>query len=372
MTTSALSARYLMAGQLADLRAHGFDVTVLCAGGGDLELVARREGVAVIPIPIVRDIAPLADLRALVRLVLALRRVRPDIVNYGTPKAALLGSIAAALLRIPVRIYVLRGLRSETTRGIKRFVLERGERLTAALSHRVVCVSESLRKSYVARGLAPEAKTVVLGSGSSNGVDVSRFSRDPVAAAGIRREHGIADGDVVIGFIGRLTKDKGIDDLLAAFEIVLKTAPHARLLVIGQPESGDPVGNATLNRLHAHPRVTRLPLVTEIAAHYRAIDVLVLPSYREGFPNVVLEAAAASLPAVGYRATGTVDAIDDGVTGTLTPPGDVEALAAALVRYVLDPDLRHRHGAAGRVRVEASFAREQVWAQMRELYRLSS
>lgn len=368
VTTSPLSARYLMAGQLADLRAHGFEVTVLCAGGEDLDVVARREGVDVVAIPIARDIAPFADLRAIWRLIRALRRVRPALVNFGTPKGALLGAIASAIVRVPVRIHVLRGLRSETTRGLKRFLLERLEWLTAALSHRIVCVSPSLRDAFVARGLASAKKIVVLGRGSSNGVDAARFARNAEARTRIRGELGAGENDVLIGFIGRLTRDKGIGDLLAAFRIVLERAPRARLLLIGDAEVGDPVEASTLRELETHPRITRLALVEDIAAHYSAIDMLVLPSYREGFPNVVLEAAAASIPVVGYRATGIVDAIEDGVTGALVSPGDVPALAAAITQYVLDGELRQRHGDAGRRRVETSFTREEIWRRLRELY----
>ncbi|HKR67204.1 MAG TPA: glycosyltransferase, partial [Thermoanaerobaculia bacterium] len=147
ITTAGMSARYLLAGQLAFMQRSGFDVTLFCAGGADLDLVAQRENVRVIAIPFEREVAPLRDLRALWRLVIELRRVRPDVVNAGTPKAALLGMIASALLRVPVRIYTLRGLRSETARGVRRFVLEQLERLTAALAHRVVCVSASLRET---------------------------------------------------------------------------------------------------------------------------------------------------------------------------------------------------------------------------------
>jgi glycosyltransferase involved in cell wall biosynthesis len=368
VTTAGMSARYLMAGQLASMREHGYDVQLFSAGGVDQDVAASREGVPAVAIPFEREISPLRDLRALLKLFVALRRFRPAIVNAGTPKAALLGMIAATLLRLPVRIYVLRGLRAETTRGARRFVLETLERVTAACASRIVCVSPSLRDAYLQRGLTLREKTVVLGAGSSNGVEAARFRRNLDARSQLRRELGFNDDDVAIGFIGRLTRDKGIDDLLAAFERVLQRAQSARLLVIGDAETGDALSARTVETLGRHPRITRLAHVGDVASYYSAIDILAFPSSREGFPNVVLEAASASVPAVGYRVTGTIDAIEDGVTGALVRAGDIDAFADALVHYANDADLRTRHGQAGRMRVEASFSPEEIWKALRELY----
>ncbi|HKR65210.1 MAG TPA: glycosyltransferase, partial [Thermoanaerobaculia bacterium] len=208
--------------------------------------------------------------------------------------------------------------------------------------------------------LTSREKTIVLAHGSSNGVDAARFAPNDETRARIRRELGFADSDVVIGFIGRLTRDKGIAELLQAFERVR----NARLLIVGDAEDGDPVDAATLAKL-AH--VTRLAHVADAAPYYSAIDILAFPSHREGFPNVVLEAASASVPAVGFRATGTVDAIEDGVTGTIVD--DVDALAIALQRYVDDESLRRAHGEAGRKRAVERFAPEEVWRALQELMR---
>jgi glycosyltransferase involved in cell wall biosynthesis len=369
ITTSAMGARYLMTGQLAWMQDHGFEVTLLCAGGPDQEFVAAREHVTVQAIPIEREIAPLRDVRALFALIGALRRIRPVIVNFGTPKAALLGSIAATIAGVPVRVYLMRGLRTETIHGLRRWVFELFDRIVYALAHRVVFVSQSLRRLYVDElGLGAMEKSVVLAHGSSNGVDAGRYRRDPAASARLRRALGLGDDELVVGFVGRLTRDKGIEELAAAFARVVQSVPRAQLLLIGDAEVGDPVDPRTLAALRSSERVIALPHATDIAPYYGVMDVLAFPSYREGFPNVILEAACAGVPAVGFRATGTVDAIEDDVTGIVVDRGDSDALAVALQKLLGDSELRRRQGDAARRRAAALFAPEAIWEAFRTLY----
>lgn len=368
--THPMTARHLMRGQLRWLAGRGFEVALATAPGPDLDAVAAEEGIATYPVPMAREIAPVADLAALMRLGRAIRAFRPHLVHAGTPKAGLLGMLAARRAGVPARLYTVRGLRLETAGGARRRLLAAAERAAAGAAHRVVCVSDSLRRRYLELGLAPAGKVTVLGAGSSNGVDAERFrprpENDPETAAR-RRELGIPDAAPVIGFAGRFTRDKGIGELLDAFDGALSTRfPEARLLLIGDFEDGDPVPAAVRERLVAHPRAIRAGFVADAAPWYGLFDVLAFPSHREGFPNAPLEAAASAVPVVGYAATGTVDAVAAGETGTLVPVGDAAALGEALVRYLEDPGLARRHGAAGRARVERRFRREAVWALWEE------
>lgn len=353
------------------LRERGFDVTVAASPSWELDAVAEREGVPTIAVPMNREITPLQDLVALFRLIRVMKQVRPDIVNAGTPKAGLLGMIAARIANVPARIYVLRGLRLETTSGLKRQLLKMTERIASACAHQVVCVSDSMRQVYVAQKLAPAWKCVLPGPGSSNGIDVSRFEKTDErleSARAIRRKLNIPLDAAVIGFVGRLTRDKGIVELAEAFRSVQETHPDARLLLVGEFESGDPVPQETIDWLRSSTAVCVAGFSKDPSAYYSVMDLLAFPSYREGFPNVPLEAAAAGIPVVGFSATGTVDAVVNGQTGRLVPTGDVAALTEAITEYLSDDILRFQHGQAGFRRATTEFPNEVIWDAMCKLY----
>lgn len=371
LVTHPVSADLLLKGQLAYLRERGFDVTVVSSPGPELTRVREREGVRVVPFEIPRQMDPARDLVALGRLVPLLRSLRPDIVNASTPKAGLLGMLAARAIAAPVRIYLLRGLRLETTRGAVRKILSGTERVASFCAHEVVCVSRSLRDAATRGGHLAGRRGVVLGEGSSNGVDAARFERTPERVARGRelaRAVGIADEDEVIGFIGRLDADKGIADLLDAFRKVRSQRPRARLLFVGGGFADDH-HEPLAARIREEQGVVAYGKTDEVAPLVARMAVLAFPSLREGFPNVPLEAASACVPAVGYRSTGVVDAIRDGETGAIVDQHDVPALAAELTRYLEDDGHRAAHGAAARARVLASFTREIVWGNWERYYR---
>ncbi|MFZ0394354.1 MAG: glycosyltransferase family 4 protein [Terracidiphilus sp.] len=361
----------VLRGRLRALRRAGLRVVLISAPGTLATEIAADEGVEHLGIPMKRGISPLADLVSVCRLYGALRRLRPVLAEFSTPKAGLLGSIASFLCRIPVRIYLLRGLRLETASGLQRRILEISERIAAACCHLVMCNSESLRSHALALGIAPQRKLRIVGNGSSGGVDIGRFAPGiESAAVEARAGLGIAGDVPVIGFVGRLTRDKGIPELLRAFEQVLKNFPQALLLLVGWfDDSEDALTPAQRGWIEAHPRILYTGFVSEPAPYYHAMDLLVLPTWREGFPNAVLEAAASAVPVVSTLVTGARDAVLHDRTGLLVPPGDTQALADAIKQLLLAPAQRRQMGMAGRAWVEERFVHTRVQSLTVGLYR---
>jgi len=370
VTTAPLSL-YFLRGQASFLKGWGISLQAVSSPGPDLDAFAAKEGVAVHAIPMTRRITPLLDLPALWRLWRLLRRIRPQIVHGQTPKGGLLGMIAAWLARTPVRVYHLRGVSWLTASGFRRSLLRLADRTACLLAHRVLAVSHSTRTIAIDHGLCAREKIKVLLGGSGQGVDATgRFAplRESVRLAA-RAEQRIPSNASVIGFIGRLVRDKGIIELASAWKSLSAAHPRLYLLLVGQPEAKDAAVTETIAALQADPRVRFIGVDWDTPRLYAAMDVVALPTYREGFSNVALEAAAMERPIVATDVPGCVDAVEDGITGTLVPPGDPIALADALQRYLSDPALRAKHGEAGRRRVLANFRREAIWEAIAAEYR---
>lgn len=351
-------------GQAKFMRLHGFRIHAVTSPGPDLTSFGQEEGVVTHAISMTRRITPIKDLLSLLHLVRLIRDVRPDIVHSHTPKAGLLGMIAAYLCRVPVRIYHLRGLRAETESGVRRVVLLLAEKTACLLANRVICVGHSLREKVIAQRICPPDKVKVLLSGSGNGVDAARrFNPDRFrgARAEVRSKLGIPDSANVIGFVGRIVRDKGITELAEAWLKLKEEFPDLHLLLVGEPEAVDPVPVEVLERLQGDARVHFVGRTKDVAHYYAAMDILVLPTYREGFPNVILEASAMELPVVSTNVTGSVDAVVNGVTGILVPPRDSTALASAIGEYLRNPEAARSHGKAGRERVATYYHPEAIW-----------
>lgn len=362
----------LMRGMPEYLVSQGWDVHVVSSPGERLSQLGGIQGVTTHSLAMARNPSPLRDMIALYRWIALLRSVRPDVISVGTPKAGLLGSVAAWVTRVPKRVYHLRGLRFETATGIQLTILTFLERLTAAAATHVLSVSNSMRNKYIAMKLAPASKVAVVGAGSSNGVQLEEFAETLFGATeveNLRNSLGIVQGIPVVGFVGRLTEDKGLLVLAEARRLLAGWGTEYQLLIVGAID--DSAGERNLASINAFGRSAIITgFVSKPAAYYRLMDIFCLPTYREGYPNVALEASASSLPIVTTDATGAFDSVIDGVTGVLTHVGDPVSLAEALRRLVGDADARASMGTEAFNRVKADFAREHVWALLGEFYSL--
>jgi glycosyltransferase involved in cell wall biosynthesis len=313
-----------------------------------------------------REISPVPDLVALLRWLRLLVRLRPDVVNVGTPKAGLVGSIAAWLTRVPVRVYVMRGLRLEGARTSReRGVLWMAERLSVRLATDVICVSESLRDEASALKLFGRGdKPLVLGKGSSNGVNAERWDEGFAAVDRdvVRSEWQVDPRDLVVGFVGRIAYDKGVGDLLEAYEAV--DDPRIRLLLVGPVE--DEGLRSGIERLG--DRVIHIDWTLDLYSVYVGMDVLCLPTRREGFPNVVLEAALAEVPCITTTATGSRDSVVPGLTGWLVAPESAPQLANAMRACAARPDEVREAGRAARERAISDFRPQAIWSALERVY----
>ncbi|MBA3887156.1 MAG: sugar transferase [Acidobacteria bacterium] len=366
VVASEMTIRAFLTRHIAAMREH-YDVTLVV--NSPTPSLAQDLGgtVAVRAVPINRTVSPFKDLRCLFALVRLMRAERFDLVQSMTPKAGLLAMIAARLARVPVRVHTFTGQVWATRTGLQRVGLRLLDRMVAGAATFTLADSASQREFLASQGVAPASKVAVLGHGSVSGVDAARFRPDPALRRSVRESLGIAHTDTVLLFVGRLHRDKGVLDLARGFARLADQRPDLRLLMVGPDEQQLSAGMRELcgrhqNRLHFRD-------YTHVPEHYMvASDILCLPSYREGFGSVIIEAAAAGLPAVASRIYGIVDAVADGATGLLHEPGDVDGLVNQLQRLVADAELRLSLGVAARARAARDFSPNDLTAAVLGVY----
>lgn len=371
IVTVSITLYYLHRGLFAYLREHGFEVTGVSSHGPEHQTLAQQQ-VRTVAIPMSRSISPLRDLVSLVRLWWFLLWNRFDIVHVSTPKAGLIGMLAAWLSGHRRRVFTLRGRVYEDMTGLKRRLLASCDRIVCQLATCVIAICHEMGQAAVEEGICRADKIDVISSGSSNGIDTTRFQRNDVTACKgreLREKLGIAADSLVILAIGRLRADKGINELLEAFVEVAEWHPRVHLLLVGELEQARPLAAQTLERIHQHPRVHHVPWLTDPVPAYAAADIVAFPSHREGFGNVAIEASAMELPVVASDVMGCRESTLADVTGLLVPVANAEALRKTIERLVEDPQLRMTLGQNGRRRVEAEFRNEIIWKGLLEKYR---
>lgn len=357
VVSSAMTVSAFLKDHIA-VAAEQFDVSVV-ANTTDVRLLQRMGLDATLhPIAIVRPISLWQDLSALCALVRLFRAEHFDIVHSVSPKAGLLAMFAAVLAGVRHRVHTFTGQVWVTRRGWRRWMFRKADALLASLTTRILVDSPSQLEFLVAEGVFDAGKAEVIGKGSICGVDSARFHPDSEVRRKLRDALHIPQSDIVLLFLGRLNRDKGVLDLAGAFALLAQHCPAVRLLLVGPDEDGlaeriaEAVGAAA-------DRVQRIDYTQQPEYFMAAADIFCLPSYREGFGQVLIEAASAGLPAVASRIYGITDAVVDGETGLLHPPGDTVAIKAALSQLIRDAPKRAAMGERARRRTLDEFSQAE-------------
>jgi glycosyltransferase involved in cell wall biosynthesis len=373
ITTVPLALRYLLTGQIRYMKEKGFDVIMVSADGQGREEVMRHEECPHIIIHMTRKITPVADLKSLWQLYRFFKKEKPDIVHSHTPKAGLLAMIAARMAGVKIRIHTIAGLRFMTSTGTTRRILIFMEKLTASWATHVWPNSFSLREYILQNRLIAARKMEVIGQGSSNGINLSRFSPAALRPDKLEETRKLVHYDQQLTYllcVGRIVKDKGIDELLYAFVRSYEKNNRLRLILVGPFEDDlDPVSEESRTTLKTHPGIILTGWSDDVEYFMHFSYALLHPSYREGFPNVLLQAGAMSCPVICSRIEGNVDVVEHEKTGLIFPPRDGEALLAELQKALADPALIKRYADNLRERVQACFDQRVVHELIEKKYR---
>jgi len=345
-----------------------YDVTVITDATNPSFLTVYGLKTQIIKIPIKRNISFLKDIYALFKLLVVFTVNRFISVHSITPKAGLLAMIASYVARIPIRIHTFTGQVWATKKGISRWFLKNMDKCIVLCATHILTDSKSQREFIIEQGVVNPEKVKLIGYGSISGVDMKRFFADPIARTNIRNELGIGEDDFVFLFLGRLNREKGIFDLIEAFKKLAEVYKNVHLLIVG-PDEENTMGNITekastyMTRIH-YTGFTRSP-----ERYMSSSDCICLPSYREGFGLVIIEAAACSVPAIGSRIYGIIDAIEDKVTGLLHEPGNVDQIFLHMQWMILHREERSLMGELARKRVQELFSKEQMVESFLSFYK---
>lgn len=358
---------YYIGAQFDYFQAKGVQFYVACYEDDFFYQYTKSKNIVPIPANILREINIREDFRTIRKLIREIKENGIDTVIAHTPKGAMIGIIAAFFAGVKKRVYFRHGIMYETSKGFKRTMLKNIERLTSRLSTKVVCVSPSVLEKSVAEHLTPPSKSILLNKGTCNGIDaINLFNPQLLSGAEVRAlkaQYRIGESDRVVGYVGRLVKDKGIQELLTAWKQVIKTYPDAKLLLVGPYEQRDSIDQSFKDYVEHEPSIIHTGLMEHVMPFYTLMDMFILPSYREGFPTVVLEASAMELPVITTRATGCRDSIIENGTGVFT---DIrpDAIAAQIEQYLLHPETARLHGQNGRKFVVENFDQKVIWQEI--------
>ncbi|MGZ5245071.1 MAG: glycosyltransferase family 4 protein [Bacteroidia bacterium] len=329
ITTAPISLRLLITGQPEYMQDSGFEVILISADGKDWELMPNLHNFEHYRIDLARPISIKDDLKALPQLIKLFRKLKPDIVHSHTPKAGLMAMLAAKICGVPIRIHTLAGMRLNTTTGLMRQLLMWTEKITYACSHEVWPNSKELSKIIIQEKMIDPEKVHMILNGSSNGIDLSRYSLQNLSAERIehlKRQWKISNEDFVFLAVGRVVHDKGIDELVNAFSVINNKYPNTKLFILGPFEDEDAVSDTAKNLIQSHPGINHINWSNEVEYFMAIAQCFIHASHREGFPNVVLQAGAMNCPIICSNIPGNIDIVENQEEGNVYPVKDKDAL----------------------------------------------
>ena len=342
-----------------------FEVTAVSSDAQRLQQFGKDQGVDIFHVDLTRKITPIKDLKAVVKLYKFLKKEKPSIVHTHTPKAGIVGMLASKLAGVPIRMHTVAGLPLMEVSGIKRRVLNIVEKLTYSCATKIYPNSRGLKEFIIKEKLTSERKLKILGNGSSNGIDTKHFSPSQVSdleKLQLRTDLNISKNDFVFVFMGRLVGDKGINELVQAFTKMSKTHTNSKLLLVGPLETDlDPLLPNTLNEINQNIAIMYLGYQHDVRPYFAVSDVLVFPSYREGFPNVVMQAGAMGLPSIVTDINGCNEIIKSGVNGIIIPVKDVQSINNAMEKLVNDRSYYDNLQDKSRQMIVTRYEQNQLW-----------
>jgi len=368
ISTVPMSLNYLLKGQLRYLNQY-FEVVAVSGNDAHLQEVAQREEVRVVPLPMERTISPLKDLHALWQLYCLFRKERPQIVHSITPKAGLLSMLAAKLAGVPIRMHTFTGLIFPSKQGSMQQLLIAMDRLLCWAATHIYPEGYGVKNDLISYKITSKPLQVIA-NGNVNGIDLDYFSLGQVSEADktfLKQQLGIKESDFIFVFVGRLVGDKGINELVEAFEGLLGIrdkgqVPKVKLLLVGPFENElDPLQTETLNVIETHPNIISVGFQADVRPYFAISDCLVFPSYREGFSNVVMQAGAMGLPSIVTDINGCNEIIVDGENGIIIPSKNTFALKYAMEQMMQDSVLFQKLKQNARPMIQSRYEQQVVW-----------
>ena len=335
-----------------------------CTPSDEFDNLSISLGYKKFPIEITRNISPFTDMISIYKIYRYIKKNKITTVVGHTPKGGMVAMIAGFFAGVQERIYFRHGIFYETSLGFKRTMLKNIDRLSGTLAKKVVCVSEAVREISVKDKLNDPEKNIILGLGTCNGIDTegryNPISISPLEKSKLKKSLDIKDSDIVIGYVGRLVRDKGINELIEAWRILEKRYNNIKLVLVGPLEDRDSIREDTRAEIEKNPNIFHTGYVLHSSPFFAIMDVFVLPTYREGFPTVSLEASSMALPVLITKATGCTEAIIENETGFFID-NNAEDIAEKLEQYINNENLRRKHGAHGRDFVRQNFEQHKIW-----------